>query len=441
MVEPTMLQGFARVYVPFLRLIVVAISDFRDGALSVRATGLVYTTLLSLVPFLAVMFSVLKAFGVHQQIEPFLSQALEPLGPKGGEITDRIIEFVGNLKVGVLGAVGVAGLFYTTFSLIEKIEESLNNIWRVRQSRPLTRKVTDYLSVVLVGPLLVFTAFALTASVQSHWLVQQILEIQPVGEAVVRAAQLMPFVFLCLAFTFFYKFVPHTQVHFVSALVGGATAGILWQLIGMAFTSFVAGSTRYSAIYSGFAILVLFLIWLYVGWLIVLIGAQVAYYHQHPSAFLTLVRWKQNTHAFRERLVLSALMEMARRFYEGGPPYDVAALAFALNVPVAALDELVEECIDYGLVLRTSKPEGIALGRPPEQVLVSDVLESVRFRESTRPRNAFNGNQAIADILQRRDQAIRASLEGVTLQTLAMGQDLPSHVQGSTSLYIEQPLS
>jgi len=149
------LTGFHQLGVKLLRLGLVAAAEFRESFLSIRATSLVYTTLLSLVPFLAVMFSVLKAFGVHQQIEPILSQALEPLGDKGAEITTNIIRFVDNMKVGVLGAVGVAGLFYTTYSLIEKIEEALNSIWRVEEGRSLGRRITDYLSVVLIGPVFV----------------------------------------------------------------------------------------------------------------------------------------------------------------------------------------------------------------------------------------------------------------------------------------------
>ncbi len=424
MTEPQAWTGLSRYYIPFWRLLVVAGSDFRDRDLSVRATGLVYITLLSLVPFLAVMFSVLKAFGVHQQIEPFLAQGLEPLGPKGAEITSHIIEFVGNLKVGVLGAVGVAGLFYTTFSLIDKIEESLNTIWRVRQSRPLARKFTDYLSVVLVGPVLVFTALAMTASAQSHWLVQRVLQIEPLGAAIVLATKFMPFVFLCLAFTFFFKFVPHTQVNFLSALLGGIFAGLLWQLAGWAFASFVAGATKYGAVYSSFASLIIFLIWLYVGWLIVLIGAQVAYYHQHPAAYLTLVRWKQNTHVFRERLVLSALIEMTRHYFEEKPPYQVSSLAVVLKVPFSALDELIEECISYGIVNRTSKPPGIVLGRPPEQLAVTDILDYVGNKDPRALPSPIQNHDVVSNVLERRDQAIRESLQGVSLKTLAMEQEI-----------------
>ena len=130
-----------RIGIHALRLAIAVAMEFRHRLLDARAAGLVYTTLLSLVPFLAVTFSVLKAFGVHQQIEPVLAQALEPLGPNGQEITSRIIAFVDNLKIGVLGAVGIAGLFYTTYSLIDKIEQALNAIWLVREGRPWGRKL------------------------------------------------------------------------------------------------------------------------------------------------------------------------------------------------------------------------------------------------------------------------------------------------------------
>ena len=186
-----------RVAIQSLRLAIAVAWEFRHRLLDARAAGLVFTTLLSLVPFLAVMFSALKGFGVHHQIEPLLAQALAPLGPKGEEITANLIGFVDNLKVRVLGVVGVAGLFYTTYSLINKVEEALNAIWQVRHGRSWGRKFTDYLSVVLVGPVLVVTALGLLTSVQSQALVQRVLEIQPFGHLVVWVANLGPFFMLC----------------------------------------------------------------------------------------------------------------------------------------------------------------------------------------------------------------------------------------------------
>jgi len=435
------MKGWTAFYIKTLRLVVVAFSDFRDGALSIRATSLVSTTLLSLVPFLAVTFSVLKAFGVHQQIEPILAQGLDPLGEKGAEITSRVIQFVNNLKVGALGAVGVAGLFYTTFSLIDKIEEALNHIWRVRQPRPLARKFTDYLSVVLVGPVLVFTAFATTASAQGHWLVQSILKIEPLGAAVVWATTLMPFVLICVGFSFLYKFIPHTQVQFASALVGGITAGILWQVAGMIFASFVAGSARYSAVYSSFAILIIFLIWLYVGWLIVLVGSQVAYYHQHPSAYLTRLRWKQNTPAFREHLALTMLVHMTRRYLGQEPPYQEEELAAKLGVPLSALEDVVEDFIDFGLIYRTVEPKGMMLGRPPDQVFVLEILQLVCHKEYPPGKPEAKDRDPVGRILEQRDEAIRETLHGMNLQMLAAEEPAKLTIPQPSSLLLDQPAS
>jgi membrane protein len=195
-----------------LQVVEVTVEKFQDDQLSLRATSLTYTTLLSLVPFLAVAFSVLKAFGVQNQLEPALAGVLAPLGPEASELTHRILAFVDKQQVGVLGAVGVAGLFYTVLSLIGKIEDAFNTIWRVHRSRGLGRQFSDYLSVVLVGPVLVFTALALTASAQSYWLVQRVLELNPFGWLVPLLTRLTPLLLLCAAFTFLYQFVPYTRV-------------------------------------------------------------------------------------------------------------------------------------------------------------------------------------------------------------------------------------
>jgi membrane protein len=418
------LPRLQRIGVHVLRLAIAVAMEFRHRLLDARAASLVYTTMLSLVPFLAVMFSVLKAFGVHQQIEPVLAQALEPLGPKGQEITSTIIGFVDHLKVGVLGAVGVVGLFYTTYSLIDKIEQALNAVWLVREGRSLGRKFADYLSAVLVGPLLAVTAFGLLASVHSHTLVQRMLEIQPFGYLMVWASHLLPFVILTGLFTFFYKFIPHTRVRFGSALVGGITAALLWGIAGEAFTTFVAQSSKYSAIYSGFAVLILFLLWLYAGWMIVLIGAQVSFFHQHPSAYLSRLLWEQGTHALRERLALSLLLILTRRYLKGQGPLSVDQLAIELRLPASLVDEQVEQLMDSGLLGLMAKPEGILLTKPPENISIKEVLDAVNKGQvdATVPVKA---GDPVSDILGRRDAAVEQALGEDTLRSLAGWEDSP----------------
>lgn len=416
------LNRASRLKYRLLRLATVAVWEFAEGIVTLRAMGLVYTTLLSLVPFLAVSFSVLKAFGVHEEIEPLLTQALEPLGPRAGELTHYLVGFVSNLKVGVLGAVGTVGLFVTTVLLIDQIEGAMNSIWRVRRPRPLARKFSDYLSVILVGPVLLFTAVALTASAQSHWLVQRLMEFEPLGWLVLLATRAMPFMLACAAFTFLYKLVPYTSVRLTAALTGGVTAGILWQLAGWAFAAFVAGSSRYTAIYSSFAVLILFLIWLYVGWLIVLAGAQVAYYQQSPHAYMTRVLWRSDSHAFRERLAVRALVEITRRYFDGRAPNDIEELASFLNVPVASLEELLEEFVRRRILVWTAEPEGIALARPPEHVTACEILEILKNPDPFGVEPPPGEADPALLLLAKRDDAVRRALTGVTLRTLASDQ-------------------
>ena len=364
------------------------------------------------------MFSVLKAFGVHQQIEPVLAQALEPLGPNGQEITGKIIGFVDNLKIGVLGIVGVAGLFYTTYSLIDKIEEAFNAIWLVREGRSWGRKFADYLSAVLVGPLLVVTAFGLLASVHSNTLVQRVLEIQPFGYLMLLAGRLLPFVILSGLFTFLYKFIPHTQVRFDSALVGGITAAVLWGIAGEAFAMFVAQSAQYSAIYSGFAVLVLFLLWLYVGWLIVLIGAQFSFFHQYPTAYVSRLLWQQGTHAFRERLALNLLVVLTRQYLKGEGPMPAGDLAIELHLPVSLVAEQVRHLVETGLLGLMANPEGISLTKPPELISIKEVLDATHQGRAADATVSLGTEDTVREVLRRRDTAIEQALAGQTLRSL-----------------------
>jgi membrane protein len=398
-----------------LRFVVVIVGASRDPGLNLRAMGLVYNTLLSLVPLLAVAFSVLKAFGVHYRIEPFLARALEPLGPRGDEITAYVVQFVDNMQVGVLGAVGIAGLLYTVLALLDRIEFSLNYIWQVRRGRGLARKFTDYVSILLVGPVLIVAAFAIIASAQSHWLVQRIIAITPFESVMVFVAgQVMPFVFLCAAFSFLYAFGPNTRVRGRSAVVGGAVAAVLWQGAGVAFAAFIAGSTRYTAIYSSFAVLVVFLIWLYVGWLVVLIGGQVAYFDQYPASYVA-ARTRHGV-SYRERIALDALAEIGRRHLGGLPPIRLADVASAIQAPVAVRDELVEDLVRAGILLRSAEPDAIALALAPDVVPVTAVLSVVRDPEPSAPR--AEGTDAVSAVLEARDRAERGALDGVTVGSL-----------------------
>lgn len=414
----TTMSLFQRMGTQALRLATAVGMEFRHRLLDARAAGLVYTTLLSLVPFLAVMFSVLKAFDVHHVIEPFLAQTLEPLGAKSREITATIIGFVDNIKMGVLGVFGIAGLFYTTYSLIDKIEQALNAIWQVKQGRTWERKFTDYLSAVLVGPVLVVSAFGLLASLQSHTLVQHLVRIEPFGTLLVWSGDVVPFLMLCAVFTFFYKMIPNTHVHIRSAAIGGVSAAILWIIAGEAFAKFVAASANYSAIYSSFAVLMLFLLWLYTGWMIVLIGAQFSFFHQYPTAYLSRLLWEQGTYVFREQLALKVLRVLGHRYFKGDRPLTLPELSSELNMPLSLVEEEVERLVNNGFVGRLQEPEGVSLIKSPDLIFVKEVLDSVRNGTPPWVMPHLDTGDPVSALLHRRDKAVERALAGETVQSL-----------------------
>jgi len=411
-------RSLRRTAIGVVRLVVVLVRALTDRQLNLEATALVYRTLLSIVPLLAVAFSVLKAFGAQYRIEAVVARMLAPLGASGAEITTHVVSFVDNLKVSVLGAIGFVALFYTALSVIERVESALNDIWHVRRPRSLTRKFSDYLSILLVGPVLVFAAFAIMASALNYWLVQRVLAATHLTEAAVFATRHgAPFLLLVAAFTLLYRLLPYTRVSLQSALVGGVTAALLWHVAGFWFAVFVAGSTSYTAIYSGFAVFVISLIWLQLAWLVVLTGGQVAYVHQHPISYV-VVRGRPSL-LLRERIGLGALVEITRQYLGAGGPARPVDLARTLDAPLAVLEDLIEDFVASGLLVHTAEPDGVMLARAPDHVTVVEVLGTIREPPSARAVQPPAVPTPVTATLRRRDDAVRDALGGLSLRTLA----------------------
>lgn len=404
-----------------VRFLFVLVREVSSGQLTLRAMSLVYTTLLSMVPLIAVSFSVLKAFGVHNQIEPLLYNMVQPLGGQGDEIVVNILAFVENMKVGVLGSVGLALLLYIVVSLIQKIEASLNHVWHAESSRSLSRRFSDYLSVIMVGPVLVFSAMGLSATLMNSSIIQAIVSVEPFGSLLALVSQLLPFMLIALAFTFVYMFVPNTRVKFGSALTGAVVGALLWQGTGMAFAQFATGSTKYAAIYSGFAILIMFMIWLYLSWLILLIGAQVAFYHQYPDRIRLTDKRIPLSGRFREQLALLVMYRIAHVFVHRGKPQTLEMLADHLRLPMDRVGEVVQLLQDRGLLVETaSEPPEYLLGQDPATLGLAQLLGSIRSpgEEQTRLEGRVASELPVDEVLSRMELAVNEALGAVTLREL-----------------------
>jgi membrane protein len=338
-----------------LRALILSTRDMAGERMNLRAMSLVYTTLLSLVPLLAVSFSVLKAFGVHNAARPTLINLLAPLGADSVQMVDQITGFVDNIKVGVLGVVGVVLLLYTAVSLVQKVEQGFNEVWRVRRERTFAQRFSNYLSVIFTAPVLLFAVATISASVFDDAILDWLGVSGAVADGLRVLQGLLPLLILVAVFSFIYSLVPNTRVRAVPALCGALVAALLWETSGVLFTRFVAGSVNYIAVYSGFAIVIVFMVWIYVTWLILLFGACVAFYMQNPG----YSPGHDNGAAFsprqRERIALAALGQLARAHAQGVPGMTPQTLAHYLRLPEPLLEDVFEPFLEQHLVARTAE--------------------------------------------------------------------------------------
>lgn len=405
------------------RLLVAVARDIEDGSLSLRATSLVYTTLLSLVPLLAICFSVIKGFSREDQIEPFLRSMLAPLGPQGDDIIPRIMEFVAKINVSVLGTLGVMLLVFSVLSLMQKIESAFNQIWNVSNSRPLILRIRDYMSVLLVGPLFIFLSMGMTASLKYPEFMAGWIDAAVFNSAMETAFRVLPFVLFTLAFTAIYMFIPNTKVKVLPALLAGVVTAVMWKILGFLFGAFVAGSGNYAAIYSAFAALILFMIWLYLAWLIVLVGASITYYLQNPTNQRISRNFRQLSLRVKIKMALLLVSDIGRVFYEKeGRPLDLPMLARRMRMPARALENVVTALTRAGILAETE--DGFIPGRPFEDTTVYDMLlalfaanedEGISYAD-------LKSQEATDRIMAHEDAAMKKAVGHLTLKQLSLGE-------------------
>ncbi|TXH06358.1 MAG: YihY/virulence factor BrkB family protein [Nevskiaceae bacterium] len=398
--------------------------DLFEGQISMRAMSLVYTTLLSLVPILALAFSVLKALGVHNTLEPLLAQFLSPLGSQADQITQNIIGFVDRMKVGVLGSVGISLLLYSAVSLIQKVEASFNFIWRIARPRPLSQRVSEYISVLMIGPVLVFSAIGLTASVTSNSIVARITAIEPFGLLFIGLTKLLPYVLIVAAFSFLYSFVPNTRVRWQAAAGGGLFAGLLWQTCSVLFASFVAGATNYNAIYSGFAIFIFLLIWLHLGWLILLMGCQLAYYLQNPAQVAPHRIAPALSGRGAEYLGLMIMVLCGRRFLSGEEGLTQEQLARELHALPEHVAQSVEVLLRDGLLIEAGRKRTQLLpGMDLDSMALTRLWRLARAGNSLMPRIDGPAAQQVAALLDEAEARFEKAHQGLSLRQFILELD------------------
>jgi membrane protein len=373
---------FGRILATILRYVYGLARDIVFGQLTLRAMSLVYTTLLSVVPLIAFSFSVLKGLGKHKELEPLLYDLTEPLGPQGKEITDQVIALVDNVKGSVLGGISLAFFIYTAISMVQKVEESFNYVWYVSKPRSFARRFSEYFFVLLIGPVVMVIALGALASIQSNAVVQLILSNESLGPIFVMISKFTPYLLVTGVFSFLYMYMPNTKVKLSSALVGGLFGGFLWASAGVFFATFILYASRTQLIYSGFAVAITTLIWLYLSWLILLIGAQLAFYYQQPAYLRIGRREPRLSNSMRERLALNIMYLVGKAFRDPNESTTVNKISQQLKIPSMALSPVMIALEDSSLIT-TSETEELMPGREMSRITLNDILAVVRTQGET----------------------------------------------------------
>jgi membrane protein len=421
------LVGLRKLMVFVLRVLHMLFRELMGGQLNLRAMSLVYTTLLSIVPLLAVSFSVLKSFGVHNKIEVLLYNVLTPLGPSGVEITDKIVSFVENVRVGVLGSIGFALLIYTVIALLQKIEAAFNFVWQIDSLRALSQRFSNYLSVILIGPVLIFTAVGFSTEVLKMEVAQRLAAIEPFGTLMLFGSMLVPYILVCLAFTLIYIFIPNTRVQFKAALIGGVIAGVIWKITGWGFAAFIASSSKYAAIYSSFAIMILLLIWMSLSWLILLVGSQIAYFVQHPR-YMTLQRDPVVlSNRIREQLALQIMYLVGYNHFHDRPAWSLDRFIEYLDLPGEPVHRVIRVLVDAGYLVEITRDDALVYLplHDVETIRLIDVITDVRTAGENRVVSAQHlmSLKAIDAVMAEMDSVRNSALGERTLRSLVQTVD------------------
>jgi membrane protein len=317
----------------------------------------------------------------------------------------------------VLGSLGLVFLAYTVISTVQKVETSFNFVWRVDRPRSIMRRLTEYLSVMIIGPILLAFALGLLGSAAHSPAVQWLGAVPHIGWAFRTLGQLLPYAIVTIVFTFMYAFIPNIRVEVRAALIGGVTAGIIWALVGQVFTQFIVYSSKMMVVYTGFAIVLTTLIWVYLSWLILLIGAELAFYVQFPQYLPHGHESVVLGGSAREQLGLSVMYLTARDYREGITHWNAGRLAAELDVPVTALKPVLSALESAGLIVATEKEQFLP-GRDPQNIKISAVIEAVRTAQGGRLSIAGRAVEPVARVMAEVDGAMRQELGARSLRDL-----------------------
>ena len=412
-------------YINPLRILLLAIRRFFEDKCELRASALTFYTLLSIVPVVAMAFGVAKGFGLEKILETQLLAKLEGQP----EIADRLLGFsrslLENTKGGAIAGVGVAVLFWSVIKVLGNIESALNDIWGIPRARALGRKLADYLSVMMICPVLLIIASSTTVVVttQITAMVEKLAFLGPAGGVIIFLIKLLPYTVIWFLFTFMYVFMPNTKVQLKSGIWGGILAGTIYQLTQFAYIKFQIGVSSYGAIYGSFAALPLFLAWLQLSWLIVLFGAEVSFAHQNVAAYEFAADCANLSHRFKRTVALFITHHCVKAFVHAQNAPTAEAIAQELEIPIRLVRSTIFELTEARILaeIRLGESEAVAYqpGCPLDQLTISKILGALdRHGADTLPLAESPSLDKLREIARKFDEILETAPANLKIQDL-----------------------
>jgi len=344
---------FKKAGINFLRTLSLAFTSFKEDKLNIRASALTYFTLLSIVPVLALGFGIAKGFGLEAVLEDEIAKNLAGQEEAMNYILDFTRSMLGTAKGGLIAGLGFVLLLWSVIKLLSNIENSFNTVWDVDKSRSIIRKFTDYLTIMLLGPVFLIMAGSVTVFIQTQLSnIQENTMFNFATPVFLQFAKIIPFVIIWMVFTLLYMVMPNTKVKFKSAFIAGIVAGTVFQVFQALYVYFQAGATRMNAIYGSFAALPLFLIWLQTSWFVVLLGAEISFAVQNVKLKGASMMLKNLSISHQKKIALLIMKELTDRFREGKKAPDSEQLSSVISVPVFTVDFILQNLAESGLVSR-----------------------------------------------------------------------------------------
>ena len=331
-----------------IRIVILSVRGFYEDKLPLRASALTFYSLLSLVPVLAMAFGIAKGFGFQKVLEKRLLENFRGQEELLGQMIGYANSLLESTKGGLVAGIGVAVLFWSVIKVLSHIENSFNDIWGIKNSRSFGRKFSDYLSIMLIGPVLLIMSGSITVFIttQIALIVEKIALLGFISPLIFLLLKLLPYGLLWILFSVVYLIMPNTKVKLSAGFIAGIVAGTLYHLTQWVYIHFQIGAARYNAIYGSFAALPLFLIWLQISWLIVLLGAEISFAHQNSETFEYETDALNISIAHKRLMALAVSHLLVKNFLNGESPLTAMEISRKLEIPIRLVRQILFELVE-----------------------------------------------------------------------------------------------